>query len=157
MADSSPGVSQQAAEINLQNIKTLLDRFVGLMAQGAEDNQEDSRAWSALKLRHANNAATIDHMVDAGLVAAQATAATENQQTVSPAGTAASETAKGAVADAGAGIATANQAIADSLAAFQTAILGAVADLKAALVAPIVTSVGGASTPSQTKPPTTTA
>jgi len=158
MAECSAAVSQQASEINLMNLKAILERFASLMAQGAEDNQSDARAWASYRLRVANNASTIDNFIHAGLIASQATAATENEQTVSPAGTAASETAKGAVADAGAGIATAaegiataNQAIADALATFVAGVNTNAANLAAALGAVLVTAAGGASTPSQTQ------
>jgi hypothetical protein len=169
-ADVSPGVSQQAAEINAINFKIGADRQASAMAQGAEDNQEDSRAWAQLKLktatdaqnlanRIASNAATIDHLIDAGVVLAGQVGGTEAQQTVSPAGTAASETTKGAVAAAGAGEAvsaeqvTANVAdLASSLIPIIASAVGTVTAQTLAAVLPIlVTAIGGASTPSQTK------
>lgn len=109
MADCSSAVSQQAAEVNLQNLKGLLDRYLALMQQGAEDNQGDARSWSALKLRMANNAATFDHFVNmttAGSTAtSEQTGQTENQATVDPASTALGQTSKGAVGTANAQVA----------------------------------------------------
>ena len=120
-----------------ENIKLLFDEEL--------DNRRETlareRAWEDLKLRRAHNSATFDHSINAGIVLAGQAGVTEGQQTVSPAGTAASEAIKGAVGVAGAGQAVNAETI-----------TSAVAQLVAALVAVIVTAVGGASTPSQTQP-----
>lgn len=109
MAECSSGTSQQAAEMNLMNFKGLVDRYLSLMQQGAEDNQGDSRAWTTLKLRMANNAATFDHFVNMTTAGATATAEqtgqTENEQTVDPTAVGAAQTAKAAVGTANAQVA----------------------------------------------------
>src|SRR5579883_1168142 len=108
MADSTPNpnlspcVTHQPSLLGgAENMKLLFDEEL--------DHRRESlarqRAWEAITLeqaqianRRAQNAATIDHAINAGLVLAGQAGATEGQQTVSPAGIAASETTKGAVA-----------------------------------------------------------
>ena len=110
--------------------------------------------------RRAQNAATIDHALNAGMVLAGQVGTTEGQQTVSPAGTAASETTKGAVAAAGAGEAVSAEAVTANVANLFTsltpviasALAAAISQAIAALVPVVVTASGGASTPSQTQP-----
>jgi len=158
----SPNVTHQPSLLGgAENIKLLFDEEL--------DNRRESlasqRAWEAIKLdqaqtasRRASNAATFDKAMDAAIVIATATAQTENQQTVSPAGTAASETAKGAVADAGAGEAVSAEAVTANVANLFTsltpviasALAAAISQTIAALVPVVVTASGGASTPSQT-------
>lgn len=144
-----------------ENMKLLFDE--------ALDNRREvlarARAWEAVSLaqaqnnlRREQNAATIDHALNAGIVLAGQVGTTEGQQTVSPAGTAASETTKGAVAAAGAGEAVSAEAITANVANLFTAltpviasaIAAAVSQTLEALVPVLVTAVGGASTPSQT-------
>lgn len=91
-----------------ENLKLMFDDQLA----NQRETMARQRAWEAINLdqaqiasRRAQNAATIDHMLNVVAAVSIATGQTENEQTVSPAGTAASETAKGAVADAGAGIA----------------------------------------------------
>ena len=127
----------------------------------------EQRAWEAISLdmaqtasRRAQNAATIDHALNAGIVLAGQVGTTEGQQTVSPAGTAASETTKGAVAAAGAGEAVSAEAVTANVANLFTsltpviasALAAAISQTIAALVPVVVTASGGASTPSQTQP-----
>lgn len=155
MADttSSPSVIPQHSLLGgAENMKLLFDDVMAMLSRQRKNGEGNDNAWEAVKLsqaqndlRRQQNAATIDHLAQLGLLQLTQTGATENQQTVSPAGTAASETAKGAVADAGAGIAvsaegvaTANQAIADS-----------VANLVASLTAIIVAATGNASSTSK--------
>ncbi len=169
--DCSPGCNQAMADSQLFNQKLLQDGTAQLQQQSLTDNQADSRAWQATKLdqaqiasRRAQNAATHDKVMDTlvalGLAASQiatATAQTENEQTVSPAGTAASETTKGAVAAAGASEAVSAAAITANIANLFTAltpvIATAVAQSTAAVVTAIlpvlVTAVGGASNSSK--------
>src|SRR5580698_9479631 len=121
MADStpnpnlSPNVTHQPSLLGgAENIKLLFDEEL--------DNRREAlarqRAWEAISLdqaqtssRRAQNAATIDHAINAGIVLSGQVGTTEGQQTVSPAGTAASETTKGAVAAAGAGEAVSAEAV----------------------------------------------
>jgi hypothetical protein len=134
------------------------------------DNRREAlarqRAWEPISLdqsqtssRRAQNAATIDHAINAGIVLAGQVGRTEGQQTVSPAGTAASETTKGAVAAAGAGEAVSAEAVTANVVNLFTALTPVIASSLAtansqtiaALVPVVVTSSGGASTPSQTQ------
>jgi hypothetical protein len=109
--------------------------------------------------RRAQNAAIIDHAINADIVLAGQVGTTEGQQTVSPAGTAASETTKGAVAAAGAGEAVSAEAVTANVANLFTsltpviasALAAAISQTIAALVPVVVTASGGASTPSQTQ------
>jgi hypothetical protein len=109
--------------------------------------------------RRAQNAATFDHAVNAGLVLAGQVGTTESQQTVSPAGIAASETTKGAVAAAGAGEAINAEGVTANVVNLFTSLTPviasslatAISQTIAALVPVVVTSSGGASTPSQTE------
>ena len=144
-----------------ENIKLLFDEVL--------DNRRETlaraRAWEAISLdmaqtasRRAQNSATIDHAINAGMLISGQVGATEGQQTVSPAGTAASETTKGAVAAAGAGEAVSAEAVTANVANLFTALTPVIASALAtalaqsiaALVPVVITAAGGASTPSQT-------
>lgn len=118
--DCSVGTSRQFTEVNALNSKLAYD----LSAQTLLDNQEDSRAWSQLKFRIAQNAATTDHLVNtAGAVAlsvATQTGDTSNQQTVDPVRTA---TGDAIVAPAG----VSADAIAASLGNLATAMVPVIA------------------------------
>lgn len=152
MADCSPGVSQQTAEVNALNSKLGLDEQF--------DNRREVlgnvRAWEELKLRKAQNAATFDHFVN--MSAAQATATAEqtgqtaDQQTVSPIRTAAGD-AIAAVPGVAAGQVSAN--IADLATSLVPTVASAVTQAIMTALSPflpvVVTAAGGASTPSQTK------
>jgi hypothetical protein len=160
----SPAVTHQPSLLGgAENIKLLFDEEL--------DNRREilarTRAWEAISLdmaqtssRRAQNAATIDHAINAGIVLSGQIGISEAQQTVSPAGTAASETTKGAVAAAGAGEAVSAEAITANTANLFTALTpviasalaAAISQTIAALVPVIVTASGGASTPSQTQP-----
>ena len=170
MADSTPNpnlspcVTHQPSLLGgAENMKLLFDEEL--------DHRRESlarqRAWEAIALeqaqisnRRAQNAATIDHAINAGLVLSGQAGATEGQQTVSPAGIAASETTKGAVAAAGAGEAVSAEAVTANVANLFTsltpviasALAAAISQTIAALVPVVVTASGGASTPSQTQP-----
>lgn len=84
MADCSPGVSQQTAEVNALNSKLGLDE----QFDNRREVLANDRAWEDLKLRKAQNAATFDHFSNMTAATATATALqtgqTENEQTVSP-------------------------------------------------------------------------
>lgn len=84
MAECSQGSSQQCAEINNLNGKLQYDESAQVQNQSLLDNQEDARAWSALKLRIAHNNEAFDHAIRMGSVLAGQAGVTENQQTVSP-------------------------------------------------------------------------
>lgn len=155
----SPQVTHQPSLLGgAENMKLLFDDTMSDMSASRKMAARHADAWETLRFRIASNGAAYDHAVSMGSVLAAQAGTTEGQQTVSPARTAASDNlaagiapanraidvATAGVATAAEGIATANQSIAD-----------AVANLMNALTAVIVTATGGASTPSQTKPPTT--
>jgi len=160
----SPFVTHQPSLLGgAENIKLLFDEEL--------DNRRETlaraRAWEAISIdmaqtasRRAQNAATIDHAINAGMVLSGQVGTTEGQQTVSPAGTAASETTKGAVAAAGAGEAIGAEGITANVVNLFTSLTPviasslatAISQTIAALVPVVVTSSGGASTPSQTQP-----
>ena len=165
MADINPNLSpcvthQPSLLGGAENIKLLFDEEL--------DNRRESlarqRAWEAVSLdlaqtasRRAQNAATIDHAINAGIVLSGQVGTTEGQQTVSPAGTAASETTKGAVAAAGAGEAVSAEAVTANVANLFTALTPVIASALAtaisqsiaALVPAVVSASGGAANPSQ--------
>ena len=163
-ANLSPAVTHQPSLLGgAENIKLLFDEEL--------DNRRESlarqRAWEAVSLdlaqtasRRAQNAATIDHAINAGIVLSGQIGISEGQQVVSPAGTAASETTKGAVAAAGAGEAVSAEAVTANVANLMTAmtpviasaLAAAISQTIAALVPVVVNASGGASTPSQTQP-----
>lgn len=146
-----------------ENIKLLFDEEL----DSRRETVARARAWEAVSLdmaqtsaRRAQNAATIDHAINAGLVLSGQVGVSEAQQVVSPAGTAASETLKGAVGAAGAGEAISAEAVTANVANLFTSLTPviasslatAIAQTIAALVPVVVTAAGGASTPSQTQP-----
>ena len=164
----SPAVTHQPSLLGgAENIKLLFDEEL----DSRRETAARARAWEAISLdmaqtasRRAQNAATIDHALNAGIVLSGQVGTTEGQQTVSPAGTAASETTKGAVAAAGAGEAVSAEAVTANVANLFTSLTPviasslatAIAQSIAALVPVLVTAAGGASTPSQTKTDSTT-
>ena len=149
-----------------ENMKLLFDE--------ALDNRREmlarARAWEAIELdmaqtaaRRAQNAATFDHAINAGVVLSGQTGTTEGQQTVSPIRTGAADTQTqqpaGAVyppirnVDQSGATATAGvQAAQEQIAANVAALSDVVTKLADALAAVLVTAAGGASTPSQTQP-----
>lgn len=138
MADPNPNLSpnithQPSLLGGAENMKLLFDNIMALTLA-------NQRGYDAIAVRRAENAATVDHMVNVGAVLSGQIGVTEGQQTVSPAATSAGEAIKGAVGVAGAG-----QAVnAEDVTTVAT-------KLAEALVAAIVTAAGGASTPSQTQ------
>lgn len=80
MANASEGSSQQFTEVNALNSKLMLDEQL--------DNRREllarSRAWESLQFRVANDAATISHAINAGIVLSGQVGTTSAQQTVSP-------------------------------------------------------------------------
>ena len=159
----SPSVTHQPSLLGgAENMKLLFDEEL----DSRRETLARQRAWEAVSLdlaqtasRRAQNAATIDHAINAGLVLAGQVGVAEGQQVVSPAGTAASETTKGAVAAAGAGEAVSAEAVTANVANLFTAmtpviasaLAAAISQTIAALVPVVVNASGGASTPSQTE------
>src|SRR5579885_1348799 len=159
----APAVTHQPTLLGgAENIKLLFDEEL----DSRRETLARQRAWEAVSLeqaqiayRRAQNAATIDHAINAGLVLAGQVGTTESQQTVSPAGIAASETTKGAVAAAGAGEAVSAEGVTANVVNLFTSLTPviasslatAISQTIAALVPVVVTASGGASSPSQTE------
>jgi hypothetical protein len=160
----SPCVTHQPSLLGgAENIKLLFDEEL----DSRRETLARARAWEAISLeqaqisnRRSQNAATIDHAINANLVLSAQVGSTEGQQTVSPAGTAASETTKGAVAAAGASEAVSAAGITANIVNLFTALTPVIASSLAtaisqtisALVPVVVNASGGASTPSQAEP-----
>lgn len=158
MADCSPGMATQAADIGLLNFKHGYDVAFSRDNQAILDNQEDARAWAQLKLRAAQNAASFDHFMNMTAAAATATAQqtgqTEDEQTVSPVRSATGDAIVGGVGVSAEEVAANVANIATTLTpVIASALSTAISQTLAAVLPALVTAVGGASTPSQTKAP----
>lgn len=163
-ANLSPQVTHQPSLLGgAENMKLLFDDTMSFLSTARQENFSDHRAWEALKLRQANQAASFDHLVNMTAAAAGQTGDTEDQASVTPIRTAAGDTevqqpagsvyppirnvdqsgatATGAVQTAQAGVATANQSVAD-----------AVANLMNALTA-VVTAASGSSSAAVSQAP----
>jgi hypothetical protein len=134
------------------NEKLQYDGAAAIQNQSLVDNQEDSRAWGALKLRQAQNAATVDHLAQIGLLQVGQTGATENQSNTSPEGQAAAEAIKGTIGVASDAIAASMGNLATALVpVIASAVATATAQTLAAVLPALITAIGGSSTPSQTQ------
>lgn len=51
-----------------ENLKLLFDNVMQLMQQSVVDNQNNARAYAAINLRRAENAATVDHLANMNVV-----------------------------------------------------------------------------------------
>jgi hypothetical protein len=159
MANVSDGVSQHAAENVVLNEKLGYDAAAQLQHQSQNDNQEDARAWAQLKLRVAQNAATVDHFLNitsaAATATAQQTGQTAETQTVSPVRTGTGDAIVGGVGVSAEQIAANVANLATSITPIIVSSLAtAISEALAAILPIVVTASGGASTPSQTKSPT---
>src|ERR1700683_1989628 len=67
-----------------ENLKLLFDTTMGILQQSVIDNQVNARAYNAINLRRAENAATVDHLANMNVVISAQTGDTSDQQTVSP-------------------------------------------------------------------------
>lgn len=157
MEDCAPSVGKQFSEVNGLNSKLQYDSAAQLQNQSLIDNQGNARIWNAFNFMVAQNNEAFNTATKFNSITSDQTGQTENQQSVTPIRTGAGDyLAAGAVPAnratdvAAAGVATANQAIADALATAVALFNQGIAALQAVLV----TAAGGASTPSQTKPPT---
>jgi|HubBroStandDraft_1064217.scaffolds.fasta_scaffold00148_14 hypothetical protein len=149
--DCSPGVSKQSSEINVWNQKVTGDRFAALMAQGAEDNQANSRGWQAFNLANAQDAQTMKHLATLGVISAGQTGVTENQQSVTPVRQATGDAIVGGVGVSAEQVAANISNLATSITAvIASSLATAIAQTLAAVLPVVVTAAGGASTPSQT-------
>lgn len=137
-ADCSPSVAQAMADSQVANQKIVQDTFASRENQAAIDNQSDSRAWGALKLRRAENSATFDHFIN--MTTGQATATAE--QTGQTANEAAVDPIRTATGDA---IAAVPGVAAGSIASTIAVTPAQLAALIAALV-PVVTASSGSAT-----------
>lgn len=152
--DCSVGVSQQAADVNVLNLKMLAEDTISDISINRKSLLRHQDAWETQRLRQAQFHASFDHALLASMAIANQTGGTDNQAFTSPIRTGAADTETqqpaGAVyppirnvdqggAAAQSGIYTAMQALAD-----------AVANLQNALTSVDTNAAGGASTPSQT-------
>lgn len=149
MADCSPGVSQQMAEMNVQNAKLLYDDTSSDISINRKSLMRHQDAWETLRLRNSQFAASFDHALLAAVAITNQTGSTEDQQSVTPIRTGigdtmaaasypanrAVDTSDATVSVAAAGVATANEAIANALAQFISLMNQGVAALQAAVVA----------------------
>ena len=166
--DCANGVSQHGAELVLLNGKLQYDSAAQTQNQSLLDNQRNARGWAELELRIANNEATLDNIAKTNVLsfnhfvnmnaaqsaaAAQATGATENQQTVSPVRTGTGDAIVGGVGVSAEQVAANVADLATSLVpVIASALATAISQSIAALVPVVVNASGGASTPSQTTP-----
>jgi hypothetical protein len=143
-------------------MKLLFDTVMSRENQSILDNQEDARAWAALKLSIATDAQTAKQLAVMQNITSAQTGETEDQQTVSPVRTGTGDAIVGSV-----GVS------ADTVAASQANLLSAMTPVIATAVSnsvnsayqvflaalpTLITAMGGASTPSQTQAkPTETA
>lgn len=141
MADCSPGVSQQTAEVNALNSKLGLDE----QFDNRREVLSNARAWEDLKLRKAHQAADFDFfvkMTTAGSTAtAQQTGQTEESQTVSPVRTGTGDAIVGGVGVSAEQVA-AN--VADIATALAPVIASAVANAVSATLPTILAAMGNA-------------
>ena len=157
MPDCANAVSQQAAEINIWNQKITGDRFAALMAQGAEDNQANSRAWQGYNLEVAKDHQTLKYLSSLGEIQAGQTGMTENQQQVTPVRQATGDAIVGGVGVSAEQVAANVADLATAMVPIITSALAtAISQTLAAILPVVVTASGGASTPSQTQPKPTT-
>ena len=139
----TPNITHQPSLLGgAENMKLLFDDTMAHLARERTVALSQDNAWETLRFSTAQDAQVVKHLAQLAAVAVGQTGQTENQQTVSPAGTAASEAAK-------AGVAVSAEQVAANIAALSDVVT----KLSDALNAVLLTAVGGASTPSQTKAP----
>ncbi len=84
MADCSPGVSQQSADINVLNFKLLYDDTASDISLNRKNLFRHQEAWETLRLRNAQFAASFDHALLAGVAIANQVESTSDEQTTAP-------------------------------------------------------------------------
>jgi hypothetical protein len=99
-----------------ENLKLLFDNVMQVMQQGITDNQANARAYAAINLRRAENAATVDHLANMNVVISAQTGDTSNQQTVSPIRTGTGDTVAASAYTPNRTVDTANGAVAAGIA-----------------------------------------
>jgi hypothetical protein len=122
-----------------ENLKLLFDNAMALLQQSVADNQANSRAYAAINLRRAENAATIDHLSNVNAVISAQTGQTSDQQTTSPIRT-------GAGDNLAAGAVPSNRVTDTAAAGIAAAVTESVQTNVTAQVAEIVTQVGALTT-----------
>lgn len=153
--DCSPGVSQQAADINALNFKLLYDDTSSDISLNRKSLFRHQDAWETLRLRNAQFSASFDHALLASVAISNQTGQAEDQQAVTPIRTATGDNIAagstpanrvvdetGAVAAGAINSATAADAFGNVTA--QLADLTTQVAALAALVAQIVTNAGNA-------------
>lgn len=153
----SPQITHQPSLLGgAENMKLLFDTVMSRENQAILDNQEDSRAWAALKLSIATDAQTAKQLAVLQNITSAQTGETEDQQTVSPVRTGTGDAIVGSV-----GVS------ADTVAASQANLLSAMTPVIATAVSnsvnsayqlflsqlpALITAIGGSAAPSQTQP-----
>lgn len=151
--EPSAATSQQCAEVNNLNSKLGYDAAAQIQNQGLLDNQEDARAWSAFKLKAAQDQHTVTHLAQINAVISAQTGDTSNQQTTSPVRTATGDAIVGGVGVSAEQVAANVANIATALTpVIASALATALSQTITAVLPALITAVGGASTPSQTQP-----
>lgn len=144
-----------------ENIKLLFDEEL----DDRRTHRSFSQGWETLRLLQSNNAAVFSHAVNMGSLLSAQAGVTEAQQTVSPIKLGAADTQNQQPAGAvyppirnvdqmGATSAGVTMAAQNQIAAGIAALSDVVTKLAELAMAIQLNAAGGASTPSQTKPPT---
>jgi hypothetical protein len=119
-----------------ENQKLLFDSVMQVMQQMAGDNQTNARAYAAINLRRAENAATVDHLANMNVVISAQSGDTANQQATDPTRTAAADNLAAAAAPANRAIDTAIAGVASAVAeSVQTNVTTQVSALSEQIVA----------------------
>jgi hypothetical protein len=99
-----------------ENLKLLFDNVMQVMQQGVIDNQTNARAYAAINLRRAENAATVDHLANMNVVISAQSGDTANQSQGDPSRTAAADNLAAGVAPTNRVSDTAGNAVAAGIA-----------------------------------------
>lgn len=124
MANCSEATSQQMTEVNGLNSKLGYDAVAQLQLQAQLDNQNFSRLLNHIAVRRAENAATVDHLSNVGLLQAGQTGMTENQQQVNPIRTGTADAMVGGVGVAAEQVAANIPALGDIVVKLAEAVAG---------------------------------
>jgi hypothetical protein len=147
MSEISAGCGQQAAEVNLLNLKALYDDTQSDVSINRKSLMRHQDAWETLRLRNSQFAASFDPALLAAVAIANQTGSTEKEQMVTPIRTGvgdtlaasaytpnrAVDTSDATVSVAAAGVATANEAVANALGEFIALMNQGVAALQTVL------------------------
>jgi tryptophan synthase alpha subunit len=136
-------------------MKIICDDAAADARRRQSNNASHDNAWETLRFRIANEAQTVSHLAALNVVTTAQTGDTENEATVSPVRTATGDAIVGGVGVSAEQVAANVANLATTLTPIITsAIATAINQTLEAVLPALVTAVGGASTPSQTKAPT---